>query len=107
MTLEELDKLFEDPANRPWGVFYHCADDPRIIAPSRPTWGGWQINFAHPRAVSFLLFYLGVLIGPLLLAALLGPRDPLHMLLLAVGVFVPSVFCLNRLSCQQSRKHAD
>jgi len=54
-----------------------------------------------------LEFYLGVLIGPLLLVALIGPRDPLQMLLLAVGVFVPSVFYLNRLSRQQSRKYAD
>jgi len=105
MTLEELDKLFEDPANRSWGVFYCCAEDPRIIAPSRPTWRGWQINFAHPRALSFLLFYLGLLIGPLLLVVLFGPREPLRMLLLAIGVFGHSAFWLIRVSTLQSRRH--
>ena len=107
MTLEELDKLFENPANRSWGVFYCCAEDPRIIAPSRPTWRGWQINFAHPRALPFLLLYLGVLVGPLLLVALLGPRDPLRMSMLSIGVFALSVFSLIRLSIRQSKKYAD
>jgi hypothetical protein len=74
MSLEELDRLFEDPANRPLGTFYYCAEDPRIIAPSRPNWKGFQINFAHPGAVPFLLFYLSVLIGPLLSLHSLGHR---------------------------------
>jgi len=65
------------------------------------------INFAHPRAFSFLLFYLSVLIGPLLLVALFGPREPPRMLLPAIGVFALSVFCLIRLSIYQSRKYGD
>ena len=62
---------------------------------------------AHPRAPSFFLFYLVVLIGPLLLVALFGSRDLLHRLWLAIGVFAISALCLNRWSALQSSKHGD
>jgi len=106
MSLEELDRLFEDPANRPLGTFYYCAEDPRIIVPSRPGWKGFQINFAHPRAVPFLLFYLFVLIAPPALAALFGPQDPLLFTAFVSGVFFASVAFLVRLSRRLSRIHA-
>ena len=106
MKLSELDKLFEDPANRPWGVFYHCAADPRVIAPSRPTWRGYQINFAHPHAVHLLLFYLIVLLGPVSLALALGPGDLGQITLLISAVFTASVGFLIALSAHLSRRHA-
>jgi threonine/homoserine/homoserine lactone efflux protein len=106
VSLEELDRLFEDPANRPLGTFYCCAEDPRMIAPSRPGWRGFQINFAHPRAVPFFLFYLSVLIGPSALAALFGPQDPLLLTAFVSGVFFASVAFLVRLSRRLSGKHA-
>ena len=62
---------------------------------------------AHPRALSFFLFYLVVLIGPLLLVALFAPRDLLHRLWLAIGVFAISALCLSRWSALQSRRHGD
>ena len=105
MSLEELDRLFEDPANRPLGAFYYCTEDPRIIAPSRPNWRGFQINFAHPRAVPFFLFYLSMLVGPSALAALFGPQDPLLFTVFVSGVFFASVAFLVRLSRRLSRMH--
>ncbi len=106
MSLEELDRLFEDPANRPLGIFYRCAADPRIIAPSRPDWRGYQINFAHRHAVALLLFYLAVLIVPPSLAALWSPRDPLLSTLCAGGAFFVSVAFLVALSRNLSRRCA-
>lgn len=104
MELGELDKLFEDPANRVWGVFYHCPADPRVIAPSRPTWRGYQINFAHPRAAYVLLLYLVVLIGPVGVALVFGPEDPVQLAVRAVAVFGVSVGLLLVLSFRLSRR---
>ena len=106
MPLEELDRLFQNPANRRLGIFYHCAADPRIIAPSRPNWKGWQINFAHPKAVRFLLFYLSVLLGPVAIVVLLGPENLLRTGSLAFGAFFLSTVFLIWLSRHLSRKHA-
>lgn len=106
MGLRELDALFEDPANRRWGVFYHCAADPRVIAPSRPTWRGYQINFAHPRAVQVLLLYLVLLIVPVSVALGFGPSEVGRRTALASVVFGASVAFLVVLSSHLSRRHA-
>ncbi len=105
MTLEELDRLFEDPANRPFGVFYRCSTDPRVIAPSRPGWRGWQINWAHPRALPFSLLYLATLLGPLVLVATFGPSDVVRLSILAGVAFAISVAFLIGLSARLSRRH--
>ena len=99
MDLAELDALFEDRANRRWGVFYHCPSDPRIVAPSRPTWRGYQINFAHPNSVRVLIFYLAVLLGPVSLALTFGP-------IFAALAFSASVAFLVGLSARLSKQHA-
>ncbi len=104
MSLEELDRLFHDPAHRCWGVFYSCAADPRLIAPSRPTMQGWQINFAHPRAFPCLLLYLSILVGPVAVVTLFASEDPLGWAILAVGAFAGSVAFLIRLSTRLSRQ---
>ena len=104
--LSEFDELFEDPANRPWGIFYHCAADPRLIAPSRPTWRGYQVNFAHPRAIPVLLLYLIVLLCPASVALALGPGDASQLTMLVAVVFAVSVGFLVALSSYLSRGHA-
>ena len=107
MKLSELDKLFADPANRTWGVFYYCPADPRVIAPSRPTWRGFQINFAHPRAVPVLLLYLLILFGPILLVFTFFPGGIGRLVPVATAVFAVSAGFLIALSCYLSRRHAD
>ena len=104
MELAELDALFEDRANRRWGVFYHCPSDPRVVAPSRPTWRGYQINFAHPKSVRFLTLYLAVLLGPVSLALALGPPDPAAFVIVAGLVFSASVAFLIGLSARLSKQ---
>ena len=107
MNLEELDALFDDPANRPWGIFYHCASDPRVIAPHRPNWRGYQINFAHSRAVPVLVFYVAVVICPPWLVFAYGPRDPAVLAVAISSAFVASVALLISLSAHLSKQHAD
>ncbi len=50
-----LDKLWADPHNWRGSVIYVCRDDPRIIVPKNPRWGGWTLNFAHASAWFVLL----------------------------------------------------
>jgi len=94
MNIDELDKLFKDPSNRPWGFFYYCTADPRVIAPSRPSWRGYQINFAHPRAAPVLFLYLIILIVPVLLVLSLGPESIVMVALYSLLAFTVSVVFL-------------
>ena len=107
MTLEELDRLLEDRSNRPLGIFYRCAADPRVIAPSRPPPAGWQINLAHRHALATFLLYLGVLAGPVALVGWLGPRAIVPLTFLVGGAFALSVVFLIGLSAHLSRRHVD
>src|SRR5262249_38324589 len=50
-----LDKLWMDSNNWRGSVVYFYKDDPRLIVPKRPKWGGWTLNFAHT-SVWLLLF---------------------------------------------------
>jgi len=107
VTLEELDRLFEDPMNRRWRIFYHCPADPRVIAPSRPSLKGWQINLAHPSAFRVMLLYLGVLVGPASCAFAIRPGESAGTILLVAASFAASVAVLIALSYRLSRRHAD
>jgi hypothetical protein len=73
-----------------------------VIAPSRPSWRGYQINFAHPRAVLLLVFYLIILVVPVSLAIRLGPDDIVKCMFLGVLVFAASVGFLIALSAHLS-----
>lgn len=107
MTLEELDDLFKDPANRRWGVFYHCPSDPRIIAPSRPGFRGYQINFANPSAAPVLIFYLATMILPVFLVFAYGPRELGSLVTAVLSVFAVSIAFLIALSANLSKRHAE
>ena len=104
LDLEELDALFHDPSNRRWGVFYYCPEDPRVLAPSRPTVHGYQINFAHPRARRTLALYLAVLILPAAATVAFGPVDAGSLLTAALVVFGLSVGALLGLSAYLARR---
>ena len=49
MKREQIDGLWRDDTYWTAGIIYHCAEDPRVIVPRRWRWGGWTLNFAHPR----------------------------------------------------------
>ena len=67
MDREQIDRLWKDRTNWTWGVIYRCREDPRVIVPRRWRWGGWTLNFGHPRAGVAVLAALGLAVGPALL----------------------------------------
>jgi hypothetical protein len=82
-----LDKLWTDSSNWRGGIIYICKDDPRLIVPKSPKWGGWTLNFAHASVwlllvsvvfsilvptVFFLLGPLGIIPGLLSEAAVIA-----------------------------------
>ena len=67
-----LDKLWADANHWRGGVMYICRDDPRLIVPKRPKWGGWTLNFARPSAWLTLLVCLLSIIVPVACFAAVG-----------------------------------
>lgn len=76
MEREQIDNLWRDKTNWSWGVIYCCPEDPRVIVPRRWRWGGWTLNFGHPRAGIVGLVAFGLAVGPgLFTFFLLGSRE--------------------------------
>lgn len=75
MTKEELIKLWEDPKHWRGGRGYYCPEDPRVIVPKRTIWGGWTVNFAHPKqaAMAIVLSMILAVVPVLLILALRVP----------------------------------
>lgn len=67
MGREQIKALWSDRANWKWGIIYACSQDPRVIVPRRWRWGGWTLNFAHPRAGLTGLGALALAVAPGLL----------------------------------------
>ncbi len=67
MDREQIEELWRDKGNWTWGVIYRCREDPRVIVPRRWCWGGWTLNFNHPRAGLVGLAAFGLAVGPGLL----------------------------------------
>ncbi len=67
MDREQIEKLWRDKGNWTGGVIYHCREDPRVIVPRRWRWGGWTLNFSHPRVGIVGLAAFGLVLGPGLL----------------------------------------
>jgi len=83
MGREQIDKLWKDKANWKWGVVYSCSEDPRVIVPRRWRWGGWTLNFSHPRTGIVGLMAFGLAVGPgLLTLFLLGDRKATMVVML-------------------------
>ncbi len=89
MKREEIDALWRDPANWTLGLVYRCREDPRAIVPRRWRWGGWTLNFAHPRAALVGLAALALAVGPGLLALALSGD-----VRIALGAMVLSICAL-------------
>jgi len=68
MNRMRIEELWTDPGNWTWGVIYRCPEDPRVIVPRRWRWGGWTLNFSHPKAGLVGLAAFGLAVGPALLA---------------------------------------
>lgn len=87
MTREELDTLWNDPASWRAGIFYVQPRDPRILVKRRYTWGGWTVNFGHPRWVPALMALIAApgLLMAMALALGLSQLSFLIVMLFTIG----------------------
>jgi hypothetical protein len=67
-----LDQQWSDSNNWRAGIIYVCKDDPRVIVPKRPKWGGWTLNFAHASAWIALLVCILSIVVPTVFFSLAG-----------------------------------
>lgn len=81
----DLDALWRDPSNWRWGVVYFCRQDPRTIVPKRYAWGGWTLNFGHPRAGWVGLATLLLAVGPTMVALLFTENRGVLVAVMAVS----------------------
>lgn len=66
MKKSPFEQYWRDKNNWKFGLFYVCAEDPRVIVPKHPAWAGKTLNFAHRAAYIILFLTLVVCIVPLL-----------------------------------------
>ena len=71
MTQEEIERCWNDPHNRKWGIYY-CKADPRVIVPKHWKGMGWTLNFARPTAILVLSCMIALLVMPVLIAIASG-----------------------------------
>ena len=86
MTRDEIDKLWQDLSNWKWGIIYRCAEDPRVIVPRRWRWGGWTLNFDHPRAGVVGLAAFALAVGPGILTHFLFDDSNLSFFVMLVSI---------------------
>jgi hypothetical protein len=62
--MRDLEVLWRDPKN--WkNRQYRCAQDPRLVVPKQTPWLGFTLNWAHPRATSFLMLTIAMVVVPI------------------------------------------
>lgn len=95
MRKDEIERLWNDPANWATGV-YRCAADPRVVVPKRTKAMGWTINFAHPMAWPVIVLSVALAIGPGVVAMLMGvsPGTVPIVVLASVGVLMLLAYAL-------------
>lgn len=68
MDRGQIEGLWRDKGNWTWGIIYRCREDPRAIVPRLWRWGGWTLNFSHPKAGRVGLAAFSLAVGPGLIA---------------------------------------
>jgi len=86
MNPELLERYWRDPAHWQKGIYYRCAEDPRLIVPKKKKWHGWTLNFARPMAIPALLLMMVFVASPLVALAYYG-YDP-RTLIWWVGLII-------------------
>lgn len=69
--MDEMDKMWQDPENWKWGVFYYNPKDKRLLVLKRVPAMGITLNFGHP--ASYLVI-AGIISGLILLARFSGHK---------------------------------
>lgn len=86
MEREQIEKLWKEKTNWKWGVIYCCAEDPRVIVPRRWRWGGWTLNFRHPKAGITGLAAFSLAVGPGLIALLLFGNHKAALIVMLISI---------------------
>jgi len=71
MDKEQLQKYWEGEDNWSGGIYF-CKQDPRLIVPKRPKWGGWTINLGHRLGTVTLFLVIGIPVMILVLVLMVG-----------------------------------
>src|SRR5262245_25377365 len=100
-----LEKLWSDADNWRGGIIYFCKDDPRIIVPKRPRWGGWTLNFAHGSAWLVLSNVIFSILLPSLFLLVGGSLGIALGLALEAGIIVS--WCLLSAVLSSARRYED
>ena len=91
-TTRRPEELRRDPDNWHWGIFYSCADDPRVIVRNRFVFG-WTWNFGHARVFPTMAFITILAVGPTLAAVAL--RAPWYAV---TGAMIASTIVVLRIA---------
>lgn len=59
MDKEEMRRCWDNDDYWSGGIYF-CKQDPRLIIPKRPRWGGWTINFGHKWSTVTLIGIVGL-----------------------------------------------
>ena len=86
MDREQIEELWRDKGNWTWGVIYRCREDPRAIVPRRWRWGGWTLNFSHPKAGLVGLAAFGLAVGPGLITLYLFNDDTATFVVMVLSI---------------------
>ena len=86
MDRRPIEECWKDNANWTWGAIYHCREDPRAIVPRRWRWGGWTLNFSHPRVGIVGLGAFVLATGPGLLAFLLFGNQQVAVVVMVLSI---------------------
>ncbi len=86
MNREQLDILWRDKGNWTLGVIYRCREDPRVIVSRRWRWGGWTLNFGHPKARIAGLAAFCLAVGPGLLTLYLFNDHKIALVVMLLSV---------------------
>jgi len=92
MTENQINALWENPANWRWTFIYYCKDDPRIIVPKRSRILGWTMNFAHRRAIPTLALIIIAIIAPFEILRLSDIPMALSNFAITVGLVLIGLF---------------
>lgn len=89
---------WENPDNWTAGIIYHCPEDTRYFVPKGWKWGGWTINFSHPKAWFAGLGAIAIAVGPATLVMRLTGNRSLWLLAMLVLIIALCMWAHNESS---------
>ncbi len=81
MDMHKAESEWSNPNNWRFGI-YRSKLDFRVIVPKQNKYGGWTINFGHPRGLLVLIGMIGIVVVPAFLLIQYGRPTPFKMIVL-------------------------